>query len=92
MPTFEFRFRVPAPLSVVRRFHHDTSALKKLTPPPVFVQLHEIEPLSEGSVSRFTLWMGPLPLCIAAGFFGAFVLVYLAYSRIFPTLAVPDDS
>jgi len=26
------------------------------------VQLHSIEPLAEGSVSRFTLWVGPLPL------------------------------
>jgi hypothetical protein len=31
-------------------------------------------------------------LCIAAGFFGAFALVYLTYARIFPTLAVPDES
>jgi len=39
-----------------------------------------------------TAWMGLLPLCIAAGFFGAFALVYLTYARIFPTLAVPDES
>ena len=30
--------------------------------PPTLVQLHSIEPLAEGSVSRFTLWVGPLPL------------------------------
>ena len=62
MPVFDFRFTVPASLEAVRAFHHDTSALKRLTPPPTFVQLHEIEPLAEGSVSRFTLWFGPLPL------------------------------
>jgi ligand-binding SRPBCC domain-containing protein len=62
MPIFEYRFTVQAPLSVVRDFHRDTSALKRLTPPPTIVQLHEIEPLSEGSVSKFTLWVGPLPL------------------------------
>lgn len=62
MPVFDYRFTVDAPLEAVRDFHRDTSALKKLTPPPTFVQLHEIEPMAEGSVSRFTLWLGPLPI------------------------------
>jgi ligand-binding SRPBCC domain-containing protein len=62
MPVFDYSFTVDAPLEAVRDFHHDTSALKKLTPPPTIVQLHSIEPLGEGSVSRFTLWVGPLPL------------------------------
>ena len=62
MPVFDYQFTVNAPQSAVREFHHDTSALKKLTPPPTIVQLHSIEPLAEGSVSRFTLWVGPLPL------------------------------
>ena len=62
MPVFDFRFSVPASLAAVRDFHRDTSALKRLTPPPTIVQLHSIEPLSEGSTSKFTLWVGPLPL------------------------------
>lgn len=62
MPIFDFRFQVTAPLQAVQAFHHDTRALKRLTPPPTFVQLHEVQPLGEGSVSRFTLWVGPLPL------------------------------
>ncbi|NBW96719.1 MAG: hypothetical protein EBR28_08300 [Planctomycetia bacterium] len=62
MPTFDYSFTVPAPLSAVGEFHGDTSALKRLTPPPTLVRLHSIEPLAEGSVSRFTLWVGPLPL------------------------------
>lgn len=62
MPIFDTEFTVNAPLSRVREFHHDTRALKRLTPPPTFVQIHEVEPLAEGSVSRFTLWIGPLPL------------------------------
>jgi ligand-binding SRPBCC domain-containing protein len=62
MPVFDFKFTVRAPLKAVQEFHHDSSALKRLTPPPTIVQLHEIEPLGEGSVSRFTLWIGPLPL------------------------------
>jgi ligand-binding SRPBCC domain-containing protein len=62
MPTFDCRFTVQAPLKEVSDFHRDTRALKRLTPPPAFVQLHDVQPLSEGSVSRFTIWAGPLPL------------------------------
>lgn len=62
MPVFDYTFNVAASLERVREFHRDTSALKKLTPPPTIVQLHSIEPLGEGSVSQFTLWVGPLPL------------------------------
>jgi ligand-binding SRPBCC domain-containing protein len=62
MPVFDYKFTVDASLEAVRDFHRDTSALKRLTPPPTIVQMHEIEPMGEGSVSRFTLWIGPLPL------------------------------
>lgn len=62
MPIFDYCFTVAAPLEAVRAFHRDTRALKRLTPPPSFVQLHEIQPLAEGSVSRFTIWAGPVPL------------------------------
>jgi hypothetical protein len=36
-------------------------------------------------------WLGPIQLGIAAGFFGAFVLLYLVFSRIFPTLPLPKQ-
>ncbi len=62
MPIFDYVFQVDAPVEAVRDFHADTSALKRLTPPPTFVQIHSIEPMAEGSVSEFTLWVGPLPL------------------------------
>ena len=62
MPVFDFRFTVDAPLADVSAFHNDTRALKRLTPPPTIVQLKDIQPLAEGSVSKFTLWVGPLPL------------------------------
>lgn len=62
MPTFDYAFTVAAPLAAVRNFHRDTRALKRLTPPPVFVRLHRVDPMAEGSVSEFTLWVGPLPL------------------------------
>jgi hypothetical protein len=35
-------------------------------------------------------WIGGIQLGIALGFLGAFTLVYLLYSRVFPSLAVPD--
>lgn len=61
MPVFDYEFRVQAPLAAVAEFHSHTSALKKLMPPPVFVQFHHTEPLHEGSLSEFTLWFAPLP-------------------------------
>ncbi len=61
MPVFDYSFTVNAPLAAVAGFHHDTRVLKRLTPPPVFVQLHKFEPLGEGSIADFTLWFGPLP-------------------------------
>jgi len=37
-------------------------------------------------------WLGPIQLGIAAGFFGAFTLVYLVFTRVFPTLPLPERS
>jgi hypothetical protein len=36
-------------------------------------------------------WAGPIQFGIAAGFLGAFALVYLVFSRVFPTLPLPRD-
>lgn len=62
MSVFEYTFTVRAPLAAVAQFHRDTRALKRLSPPPLFVQLQRVEPLAEGSVAEFTLWFGPFPL------------------------------
>ena len=62
MPTFHYQFNVAAPISAVNQFHHDSKVLRQLSPPPIFVQLHAIEPLAEGSLSQMTLWVGPIPL------------------------------
>jgi ligand-binding SRPBCC domain-containing protein len=62
MPTFDYVFTVNAPLEEVATFHWDTSVLKILNPPLVFVQLHRVDPMADGSISEFTLWMGPLPI------------------------------
>jgi ligand-binding SRPBCC domain-containing protein len=59
---FSHRFVVPAPLDAVAAVHADTRALRALTPPPVFVQLHRVDPLRDGAVAEFTLWFGPLPI------------------------------
>jgi len=59
---FDFEFTVRAPLKEVSELHQDTQALKWLTPPPIRVQMHNVEPLSEGSTSDFTLWFGFLPI------------------------------
>jgi len=62
MTTFDYTFTVDAPLEVVTTFHHDTRVLKLLTPPPIFAQVHDYEPLADGSKAEFTLWFGPLPV------------------------------
>jgi ligand-binding SRPBCC domain-containing protein len=59
---FDFTFTVRAPLAAVAAFHADTRVLARLTPPPIFVQLHQVQPLAESSIADFTLWFGPLPV------------------------------
>jgi ligand-binding SRPBCC domain-containing protein len=46
----------------VSAFHRDTRILKKLTPPPLFVQVHEFGAMKEGMVAKFTMWFGPVPV------------------------------
>jgi ligand-binding SRPBCC domain-containing protein len=62
MNVFEYQFVVRAPVSAVSVFHHDPRVLKKLTLPPVFIQIHQFEPLAEGATAEYTLWIGPLPI------------------------------
>lgn len=59
---FQHEFQVKAPVEQVAEFHRDTTTLKLLNPPPLFVQFNSLEPLSEGSVADFTIWFGPLPI------------------------------
>ena len=62
MNIFRRSFRVSAPLDQVAKFHQDTRALRLLTPPPVIVQFHRLEPMGNDSIADFTLWVGPLPV------------------------------
>lgn len=62
MKTFDYQFVINAPVSAVSAFHHDTQILKKLTPPPIFIQIHKFEPLADDSVAEMTMWFGPIPV------------------------------
>lgn len=62
MLVFTAEFTVEAPLEAVVEFHGNTRALKKLSPPPMVVQLQRVDPMAEGSISEFTLWLGPIPI------------------------------
>ena len=62
MVIFHAKTRLHAPVSAVAEFHARPGALKRLTPPPVFVQVHAVDPLAEGARADFTMWFGPLPL------------------------------
>ncbi|MBE0686758.1 MAG: cyclase [Anaerolineaceae bacterium] len=62
MKIFTNTFRVKAPIQAVADFHRSTTALKRLTPFPVIVQIHHLEPLGEGSIAEFTMLFGPFPV------------------------------
>lgn len=59
---FEFRSVIPTTLESIMAFHEAPNAFSKLTPPPIFIQVHRraLKSLTEGEV-EFTLWFGPLP-------------------------------
>lgn len=62
MPVFDFQFTVDAPLDAVSAFHFEPGILKTLTPPLMIMQVHQFEPIAEGSIAEFTMWMGPVPV------------------------------
>ena len=62
MATFNHSFTVQASLERVAAFHKDSRVLKWLTPLPIIIRLHRFDPMGEGAVAEFTLWLGPLPI------------------------------
>lgn len=66
MPTFDFHFKVRAPQQAVADFHRDTRALSRLTPPPILVRFHRVDPLAEGARADMTMWFGPIPVAWSA--------------------------
>lgn len=65
MSTREFHYVsvIPTTLSTIVHFHESVDALRKLTPPPLIVQIISDQRLSltEGTVD-FRLWFGPVPV------------------------------
>jgi len=62
VPTFEHRFVVPASVDDVARFHFATATFRALTLPALILKIHRQDPMAEGSITEFTLWMGPIPI------------------------------
>ena len=60
MPTFHFAFTVDAPVARVAAFHDDPRALQRLT--PGYVQIHRRDPMADGAIAEFTVWLGPIPI------------------------------
>jgi ligand-binding SRPBCC domain-containing protein len=60
--TYRHRTLVAASPAAVAGFHNSSRVLKDLTPPLMFLKLNRFEPLAEGSIADFTLWLGPLPV------------------------------
>ena len=59
---FRHRFIVKAPLEQVAEFHFNPQALSLLSPPLTFMSFNKIQPLAEGSISDFKMWIGPFPI------------------------------
>jgi len=62
MKRFQYITEVAAPLQNVIDFYWNPRALKTLTPPPIIVQFHMVQPMREGSVVDFSLWFGLMPV------------------------------
>ncbi|MCC6905011.1 MAG: hypothetical protein IT326_04150 [Anaerolineae bacterium] len=60
---YEHRFTVRATQAEVAEFHAHASGFRALVPPVSPAVIHSApDPLIEGSILDFTLWMGPIPL------------------------------
>ena len=53
---YQHRFRVQAPVQAVADFHSYPDAMAAITPPPIFVQVHQAPPrVAEGQSMDFTM-------------------------------------
>lgn len=61
-PTFEHRSLIRTTMEAMYAFHESPNAFQRLTPPPVFVQVHrkDLRTLNDGEVA-FTLWFLFIP-------------------------------
>ncbi|PJF39748.1 MAG: hypothetical protein CUN55_13660 [Phototrophicales bacterium] len=60
---FEHRSIIRTTPEQMMAFHEHPKAFQRLTPPPVFIQIHHknMPSLKDGEV-EFTMWMGPVPV------------------------------
>lgn len=60
---YEKRSLIATTIDQLIAFHQDPKALAKLSPPPIFIQLHRDDrtSMTEGEL-EFTLWFGPIPI------------------------------
>src|SRR5687768_14346335 len=84
MRRFESSTLIATTLETILQFHDEPDALKKLTPPPLIVQIKDDrrQSLTQGSVD-FVLWFGPIPVrWLARHEPGPLVTSYIATSFI----------
>ncbi|MDX2159860.1 MAG: hypothetical protein SF162_00905 [bacterium] len=62
-PTFEHRSVIPTTMQAMIAFHEDPAAFSKLSPPPIFAQVHRRDWRSMADAEvEFTLWFAVLPI------------------------------
>lgn len=57
-----YLYIVAVPVEKISKFHFSKDALKQLSPPGIHLEILNTQPLSEGAITRFRLWLGPLPI------------------------------
>ncbi len=62
LPSFTASFDVRAPLAAVAAFHEGPDALARLQPPLSRTRFERVDSLGDGSVTEFTMGLGPLRL------------------------------
>ncbi|BAJ63380.1 MULTISPECIES: SRPBCC family protein [Anaerolinea] len=62
MKKFADVYNAGVPVEKIANFHFSKDAIKQLSPPGIGVQILSHQPLSEGSVTHFRLWIGPIPI------------------------------
>lgn len=60
---YRHRFRVPASVRQVAKFHSHSVSMAAITPPPMVVKVQRAPAvLADGDEMAFTMWLGPLPI------------------------------
>jgi len=62
MNYFLHRTLVEVPLEKIISFHQSQQAFEQLSLPIMFVRLIQAEPVANGSILNFRMWLGPVPI------------------------------